>query len=262
MNSSLRWQAYQQHVQLTLSNSGRCNAITDEMIDGIEQAVERVNQDESIKLVLLTGEGEYFCAGGDVRQMYQREGMFSGSPEQISQAYQSGIQRIPLALQRLKVPLIASVNGPAVGAGFDMVLMCDVAIAADTARFAESFIQIGLISGDGGAWHLPRKIGMSRAAELTFTGDAIDAQQALAWGIVSRVIAREQLAAETEALVARIVCHPRSVLCASKQLLRDSAQQNLAEALIAASKIQGQLHHSPEHHQQLAAFFARKKTTL
>lgn len=259
MNSSLCWQSYQHYVRLTLSNVDRCNAITEEMINGIEQAVERVNQDKSIKLVLLTGAGEYFCAGGDVRQMCQREGMFSGSPEQISQAYQAGIQRIPLALQELEVPLIASVNGPAVGAGFDMVLMCDIAIAANTARFAESFIQIGLISGDGGAWHLPRRVGFSRAAELTFTGDAIDAQQALAWGIISRVVERDQLEVETAALISRIVCHPRAVLCAGKKLLRDSTQQTLPEALIAAAGIQGKLHHAPEHHQRLAEFFARKK---
>lgn len=258
MNPSLIWTQSESFVQLTLSNSGRCNAVTDEMIEGIEQAVERINADPLIKLVLLTGAGDYFCAGGDVRQMYDRAGMFSGNPEHISQAYQKGIQRIPLALARLQVPSVAVVNGPAVGAGFDMVLMCDLAIAATTARFAESFIQIGLISGDGGAWHLPRKIGLHRAAEMTLTGDAIDAQQALVWGIVSQVVPRAELHTAATRLANRITRHPRAVLCASKQLLKTSAEQTLSEALLAAANIQGHLHHTDAHHQKLAEFFAKK----
>ena len=131
--------------------------------------------------------GPSFSAGGDIREM-KRQATPEVSEMDIRREYRRGIQRLPLALFNLEVPVIAAVNGHAIGAGLDLACMCDIRIASDKAKFAESFVKLGIIPGDGGAWLLPRIIGLSRASELAFTGDTIDAQQALAWNLVSRVV--------------------------------------------------------------------------
>ena len=121
-------------------------------------------------MVILTGAGSAFSSGGNVKHMRDKTGMFGGSPAQLRNGYRRGIQRIPLAMMALEVPAIAAVNGPAIGAGCDLTCMCDMRIASERAVFAESFVKVGIIPGDGGAWLLPRAVGMARASEMAFTG--------------------------------------------------------------------------------------------
>jgi enoyl-CoA hydratase/carnithine racemase len=134
--------------------------------------------------MILTGAGTVFSSGGNVKDM-KRFTTDAVTPAEIGQWYRTGIQRLPLALQKLEVPSIAAVNGPAIGAGNDLACMCDMRIASTTASFAESFIRVGLIPGDGGAWLLPRVVGLSKAMEMSFTGDPVKADEALAIGLVS-----------------------------------------------------------------------------
>src|SRR5690606_25027266 len=119
------------------------------------------------------------------------------------------------------------INGPAIGAGFDLACMCDIRIASDKALFAESFVKLGIVPGDGGAWFLPRIVGMSRAAEMTFTGDAIDALQAAQWGLLSQVVPPEQLLDACLALARRIVPNPPEAVRMSKRLLREGQHSRL-----------------------------------
>ena len=189
------------------------NAITDtEFIAAFEAAVASANADLDVRAVILTGAGKIFSAGGNVKEMADQQGMFGVGALDQRRAYVDGIQRIPRALARLEVPLIAAVNGPAIGAGCDLAMMCDIRVASERASFAESFVQIGLIPGDGGTWFLPRAIGYERAAEMTFTGDRVDAQTAFAWGMVSRVVAHDELLAEAHALADRITKNPTHAL--------------------------------------------------
>ena len=129
-----------------------------------------VKADRSVKVVVLTGNGPAFCAGGNVKDMRERGGIFAGSPYELRESYRNGIQRIPLALYELDVPVVAAINGPAIGAGLDLACMCDVRISADTAKFAESFVKLGIVPGDGGAWLLPRIVGMPKASLMALTG--------------------------------------------------------------------------------------------
>jgi len=176
-------------VTLTINDDDTRNAISsDDMIDAFELAATRINRDDSVSVVILTGAGKAFSSGGNVKDMQDKSGMFGGRPVELREGYRRGIQRIPLAMNNLEVPLIAAVNGPAIGAGCDLAMMCDIRIASTKARFAESFAKIGIIPGDGGAWFLPRAIGMSRACEMAFTGEAVDAETALSWGMVSEVV--------------------------------------------------------------------------
>jgi enoyl-CoA hydratase/carnithine racemase len=151
-------------VTLTLNDPDVRNAISDEaMISAIVDALHRINADYDVRCAILTGAGTAFSSGGNVKNMQRHQGMFSGGVYNVRVGYQTGIQRIPLAMYELEVPIIAAVNGHAIGAGCDLACMCDIRIAARSARFAESFVKLGLIPGDGGAWFLPRAVGMSNA---------------------------------------------------------------------------------------------------
>jgi enoyl-CoA hydratase/carnithine racemase len=136
--------------------------------------------------------------------------------------------------------------------------MCDIRIASTKARFAESFVKLGLIPGDGGAWLLPRVVGMSKAAELTFTGDTIDATEALACGLVSKVVPPEELLPSAQALAARIAANPAPALRMAKRLLREGQHVRLDTLLEMSAAFQAVAHHTPEHDAALAAFMTKK----
>jgi len=229
------------------------NAITDtEFIAAFEAAVASANADLDVRAVILTGAGKIFSAGGNVKEMADQQGMFGVGALDQRRAYVDGIQRIPRALARLEVPLIAAVNGPAIGAGCDLAMMCDVRVASERASFAESFVQIGLIPGDGGTWFLPRAIGYERAAEMTFTGDRVDAQTAFAWGMVSRVVAHDELLAEAHALADRITKNPTHALRMAKRLMQESRTGALESTLGMAAAMQPLAHRDPEHEQRIS----------
>src|SRR5438105_3621917 len=169
-------------------------------------AAARINADRGIRAVILTGAGKAFSAGGDLKAMRERAGSFAGPGVAIRERYRTGIHRLVRAIWGIEVPLIAAVNGPAIGLGNDVACLADTRIAADSAVFAASFLRMGLVPGDGGAWILPRVIGRARAAELFFTGDTIDAATALQWGLVSHVVPAAELMREAQTLAARICC--------------------------------------------------------
>ena len=248
------------HVALlTLNRPDTRNALSGEdMFAAFEQLFERLNGDLAIRAAVLTGAGSAFCSGGNVAEMRDRTGMFGGSAEQIAQNYRAGIQRLPRAFQTLQVPIIAAVNGAAIGAGNDLACMCDIRIASTTARFAESFVKLGIVPGDGGCWLLPRVVGASRAAELALTGDTIGADEALRIGLVSRVVPAEVLLDEAMALANRIAANPPQVLRWTKQLLRQSATGTLDQALDTAGHLQGLAHQTADHAEAVKAFFEKR----
>lgn len=247
-------------VTLTLNDPDARNALsTQAQWDAVVDACERVQRDLGVKCVVLTGAGSAFCAGGNVKDMKNRAGIAAGTPYEIREGYRNGIQRIPLALYNLDVPTIAAVNGAAIGAGCDLACMCDIRIASERAKFAESFVKLGIIPGDGGAWLLPRVVGMSKAAELTFTGETIDAAQALACGLVSRVVPPESLMAEATALAERIAANPGPALRMAKRLLREGQHARLDTLLEMSAAMQALAHHTPEHGAAIDAFLAAMK---
>jgi enoyl-CoA hydratase/carnithine racemase len=229
------------------------NAITGRgFIAAFEAAVQGANDDIGVRAVILTGEGKIFSAGGNIKEMADRTGMFGLDALDQRRAYIDGIQRIPRALGRLEVPLIAAVNGPAIGAGCDLAMMCDFRVASERASFAESFVQIGIIPGDGGTWFLPRAVGYERAAEMTFTGDRIDAATALEWGMVSRVVPHDELLAQAHSLAERIAKNPAHALRMAKRLLQESRTGPLESTLAMAAAIQPLAHRDPRHEQRIS----------
>jgi len=240
---------------LTLNAPAERNALsTPRQWAELVEAIDAVQEDASIRCMVLSGAGSAFCAGGNLKDMQQRQGIAAGTPYAIRETYRRGIQQIPLAMARLEVPAIAAVNGPAIGAGLDLACMCDIRIASVRARFAESFVKLGIIPGDGGAWLLQRIVGYARAAELTFTGDTLDAGEALACGLVSQVVEHEALASTALALAERIAANPATALRMSKRLLREAQHQRLDTLLELSAGMQALAHHSEEHALALVAF--------
>jgi enoyl-CoA hydratase/carnithine racemase len=244
---------------LTINRPQTRNALSGEdMFAAFENRFAELNADRGIRAAILTGSGTAFCSGGNVAEMRDRTGMFSGGAEEVTQGYREGIQRIPRAFMMLEVPIIAAVNGPAMGAGCDLASMCDIRMASSSARFAESFVKLGIIPGDGGCWLLPRVVGASRAAELALTGDTVTADEALRMGLVSRVVAPEELLPAALELAGRIAANPPQVLRWTKQLLRQAQSQTLDQALLEAGRVQGQAHQTADHHEAVAAFFEKR----
>ncbi|MBA0050908.1 crotonase/enoyl-CoA hydratase family protein [Streptomyces sp. AJS327] len=237
------------HIETwTLNRPDQRNPITDsDMIAALLAAVRRVDDDPDVRAVVLTGAGPAFSAGGNIKEIRARGGMFGAPPYQAAQMYRDGVQTLARAVFESPVPMIAAVNGAAVGAGCDLALMCDLRVAADDAFFAESFVKLGLISGDGGAWLLQRAIGPARAAEMTLTGDRVDAATALAWGLVSQVHPRDQLLAAATTLAERVAVNPPLAVRAAKRLLRRSESVDLAGALDIAANLQALMQHTEDH---------------
>ncbi len=244
---------------ITMNRPEQRNALTDyAQFDEFVSLCQRMRDDLSVRAVILTGRGPAFCAGGDIKAMRERSGMFAGSPVTLRDNYRKGIQRIPLALYHLEIPTIAAVNGPAIGAGCDLACMCDIRIASENATFAEAFVKLGLIPGDGGAWLLQRVVGASKACEMTFTGDPIDAKEALACGLVSRVVPAEKLLPEAHALATRIARNPPSVLRMSKKLIREAQHARLETILELSAALQSIAQHSEEYMTTLNDFLPKR----
>ena len=244
---------------LTMSSPDTRNALTGaEQFDDFERTCAEINDDKSVRVVVLTGEGSAFCAGGNVKDMRDRTGLFSGDPFDQADAYRAGIQRIPRAIHSLNVPIIAAVNGPAVGAGCDLATMCDIRIASSKAMFAESFVKLGIIPGDGGAWFLPRAIGYSNACLMAFGGEPVKADMALQMGLVSMVVEPEELMERALTVAGSIAANPPHAVRLTKQLMRSSEKASLNELLDMSAAFQAVCHAEPDHAEAVAAFFEKR----
>ena len=246
-------------VTLTLNEPETRNALSPSIVDALVGHCQRINQDMSVSCVIVTGAGESFSSGGNVKEMRDRTGLFGGIPAEIRRGYHHGIQKIPMAMYELEVPAIAAVNGFAVGAGCDLSLMCDIRIAADDAQFAESFMRVGLVSGDGGAWFLPRVVGLSRAYEMTFTGNFIKAEQALSWGLASHVVPKAELMDAARKMARQIASNPPHSIRMCKKLVRDSGAINLGTHLEMAASMQALVQHTADQYEAVTAFLEKRK---
>lgn len=247
---------------LTMNRPDMRNAISEqeEMLEFVEVCRE-LESDESVRAVVLTGSGSAFSAGGNVKHMRDKKSFSAGSPVQVCNAYRRGIQQIPLALYNLNVPLIAAVNGPAIGAGLDLSCMCDVRVASDKAKFGATFIKLGIVPADGGAWLLSRTVGASKALEMMLAGDILTADQALAIGLVSRVVPHDELMENAMGLARQIASHPPLSLRLTKQLLRESTHQSLSSSLELAAAYQALAHHTKDHDEAVLAFLEKREPT-
>jgi len=242
---------------LTLQRDDVRNALTGTgLVDDICAALEWAHACEELSVLILTGAGAAFSAGGNIKVMRERSAI--AAPFELEQYYREGIQRIPLAMRRAEVAIIAAVNGPAMGAGFDLANMCDIRIGSTRAQFAESFINLSLIAGDGGAWFLQRLVGAQRAAELTLTGRVVKAEEARAIGILLEVTEPEALLPRAQEIARQIASRPPLAVRYAKRILRLAQDQRLEDHLEACASVQAILQKTGDHLEALAAFFEKR----
>jgi enoyl-CoA hydratase/carnithine racemase len=250
---------------LTLSAPQARNAFDDAMILELVAALRDCDADAEVGCIVMTGDaaGKAFCAGGNLRDMALKSSpMFSGAAIDTHAAYRQLVQQIPLAFDEIETPVIAAINGAAIGAGCDIAAMCDIRLASDHARFASSFVRVGLISGDGGAWYLPRAIGWARAIEMSLTGDMIDAETALEFGLVSKIIAADRLMEEAISMAARIASQPRHAVRLTKRLFRQSQGISLRQSLDAAAALQSIVQQTDDHRESVMALLEIRPARL
>jgi 2-(1,2-epoxy-1,2-dihydrophenyl)acetyl-CoA isomerase len=238
----------------TLDRADRLNALPDlEDGEAFAAACEAVNADTGVRCVVLTGAGRAFSAGGDLRAMKERRDLFAGSGAEIRERYRRVVHRIVRALYGLEVPLIAAVNGPAMGLGCDIAGLADIRIASEAASFGVPFLRLGIIPGDGGSWLLPRNIGYARAAEMLFTARSIDAATAADWGLVNRVVPAAALMEEALATAAQVAAHGPQALRMAKTLLRQGRDMNFDQMLEMSAAMQALAHLTDDHAEGVAA---------
>lgn len=243
----------------TFNRPDRLNALPD-LSDGDEVAAlcEAVNADQTVRCVVLTGEGRAFSAGGDLKAMKERRDLFEGSGAAIRERYRRVVHRIVRALYGLEVPLVAAVNGPAMGLGCDIAGLADIRIASSEASFGVPFLKLGIIPGDGGSWLLPRNIGYARAAEMLFAARRIDAATAYDWGLVNRVVSHEALMPETLALAQEIAAQPPRALRMAKSLLRQGRDANFDQMLEMSAALQALAHLTDDHIEGVTAALEKR----
>ena len=241
---------------LTFKRDDVRNALTStELVDDIPNAIAWANANPEISVLVMTGEGSAFSAGGNIKTMGERA---KAAPHVLQQNYRHCIQRIPLALEAAEIPVIAAVNGPAIGAGFDMANMCDIRIGSTNAQFGETFVNLGIVPGDGGAWFLQRLLGYQRAADLVFTGRIVKAEEAKQIGILLEVTTAEELVPRALAIAGKIAAKPPLAVRYNKKLMKLAQRQNLEEHLDVCSAYQAICHKTEDHAEALAAFFEKR----
>ncbi len=221
---------------ITLNRPERMNSFSDGLLSGWESAIRRAAEDEDVHVVVLTGNGRAFCAGADLKASGEDDTVLQQDKNagERRNSLRFSVHRVPQALESLDKPYIAAINGAAVGAGMDMASMADIRISSDQARFGMSYVSVGLIPGDGGAWSLQRIVGQSKALELIWTGEIFGAEEALEMGYLSRVVPHDQLMDETYALARRIADGPPVAVQLAKRLVHRAATQSFVESLESA----------------------------
>jgi enoyl-CoA hydratase/carnithine racemase len=243
-------------AKIVLNRVERMNAFTFEMIEAWTAALAHCRTDDAVKVVIVTGAGPAFCSGGDIVEMEDR---LNNTPVQRKDELFTKIQRLPLTLEDLDKPVIAAVNGVATGAGMDMALMCDIRYAAASARFAETYVRVGLVPGAGGAHFLPRLVGVAKALEMFFTGDFVDSAEALRIGLVNKVFPDEGFIEEVEKIARRIARGPSLPIRMMKRAVYQGVRNDLRSNLDMISSHYAVVTATPEHKAAVEAFTAARQ---
>ena len=238
---------------LTLDRPEARNAYSDEMCAQLCASLDRCERDSNVRAVVLTGAGDCFHAGGDVKAMKARAGMFAGDPAELRQRYLDGIQAVPRRIAAFRKPLICAVNGAAIGAGLDLACMCDLRVAARSAKLGSTFVKVGLVPGDGGAFFLARTVGFPRALELMLRGRVVDADEALRIGLVHEVVDDAEMLERSHALATELAQLPTDALQLTKRAAYESWNNEVHRALELAATYQGIAQNHRDHADRLGS---------
>jgi enoyl-CoA hydratase/carnithine racemase len=241
---------------INLNRPDKLNAFVGHMRRDLAEALEHAGSDRNTRVVIITGAGRAFCAGGDIA--FMADLMQRRDAEEFSRILGAG-RRVILAIRQMTKPVIASINGPASGAGFNLALACDLRIAANTATFSQSFAKVGLHPDWGGTYFLPRLVTPNKACEMFFLGESIDAAEALRLGIVNQVVAPEELENATMQLAQRLRAAPPIALAAAKHAVYASQAADLEEMLRYETEAQLRCFESDDGHEGVHAFLEKRE---
>jgi enoyl-CoA hydratase/carnithine racemase len=258
MSKSVLYEQNKRIVTITLNRPDTRNALSGDIIDGLVDSFKKADRDKNVGCVILTGAGKSFSSGGNLQEIKDMTTKDNMSQSQLEDWYRFGIQKIPLTMNSIDVPVVAAINGHAIGAGNDLCTMCDIRIAGEDAKFSESFLRIGIIPGDGGSWFLPKIIGLSRANEMILTCDVLNAEKALAWGLVSQVVSNEELLKKANEIATKIAKQPPEASRRAKRLLRMSQNVPLDKALEMAASQQSILQMMDDHREAIDALLEKR----
>lgn len=252
--TGLRW--------LTLDRPEARNAYSDAMVADLVAALDEAEEDDAVRVVAITGAGKAFSAGGDLKRMAAHDGMFAGDATALRARYLRGIQQIPRRLSRFDKPVIAAVNGAAIGAGLDLACMADFRIASRHAKLGSTFVKVGLVPGDGGAYFLARTIGFPKALDLILTARVIDADEALRIGLVNQVVEPEKLTDTVRAKASVLTALPPVALRLAKSAAVRSWDLGVEQALTVAATYQGVAQNTADHDEAVAAFLEKRSPSF
>ena len=253
----LRYQTDGAVVNITLDRPDARNAYSAAMVTSLVAALDAAEADASVRCIVLTGEGKSFHAGGDLKAMRAASGMFEGGPLALRRQYVDGIQRVPRRIAACDKPIIAAINGAAIGAGLDLACMCDLRVAARGAKMGSTFVKVGLVPGDGGAYFLARVVGFSRALELVLTGRLVDADEALRIGLVTDVVEREELLPAAINLAQTIAENAPLAVQMTKRAAYRSWDADVDTALELAATYQGMVQNTEDHKRAVEAILGK-----
>jgi len=258
--SHLQFEVKDNIAFIKLNRPESLNAFSLEMIDYWIESLKKIRDNEDIHVGILTGKGKAFCAGGDVKSMKAGKGFMEQSAEEVDlystpsntkDSLWRYIQKIPLLMEEIDKPMIASINGAAIGAGLDMSLMCDYRICSNKAKLGEGYINAGIVPGDGGGFFLPRIVGIDKALELLWTGKVITAEEAKDIGLVSQVVDHEDLYKVTINFAEQLAKAPQLALRMTKRLVYQNLTMSLKQSLDMASSFMGIAVHHQEHKEKI-----------
>ncbi len=242
---------------ITLNRPENRNSMTPEVLAGFGEAIAKVRKDRDVRALVITGRGKSFCAGADFRSQ-QGGAVVEGDAGPLPFERALEMYAPFLSVLDVEVPVIGALNGHAIGAGCDLACMCDIRVASESAKFAESFVKLGIIPGDGGAWLLPRIVGFSKATELALTGEMIDAAEALRIGLVSEVVAPEELIATARRIADKIAANPPHAVRMTKRLLREGQTAELKNILEMSAAMQALAHATADNDEAINAFMEKR----
>lgn len=256
--TDLRYERRGAAALVTLDRPEARNAYSEAMVESLVAALDEADRDPEVRCLVLTGAGRAFSAGGDLKRMRDKEGMFEGGPIGLKRGYEANIQRIPRRFAQLDKPVVAAINGPAIGAGLDLACMADIRLASFEARFGSTFVKVGLVPGDGGAYLLARTVGLPRALDLMLSARTIDAAEAERIGLVQRVVAPDVLLEETLAYAELIAQNAPLAVQLTKRAVYRSYEANLELALEIAASYQGMAQNTQDHFEAVDAMLEKR----
>ncbi|NMD68934.1 enoyl-CoA hydratase [Bacillus sp. DNRA2] len=267
--SDLLFEVQEGIATITINRPDARNAFSLKMIEAWIKALEEVRDNDEIRVLVLTGNGRAFCAGGDIKSMKAGKGFldltgyededFSSTSLARKNSLWKYVQRIPLLMEEIDKPTIAAVNGDAIGAGLDMALQCDFRIASDQARFGEGYVKVGIVPGDGGGYLLPRLIGVDKALDLLLTGRIIDIEEASQIGLITRRVQHDQLMKETYKFANQLADGPQTAIRLIKRTVYQGLKTDLRTSLDMVSSFMGIVTEHPDYQEGLHAIIEKRK---